>query len=206
MFPSGQGLKKKNRGRKTTTITTKNKKTFIPRIYRVHSGSKLQTMEFHSSYLSYSLFFQVSLCCSCGFVCCPCASIISSPQIEKVTWLITSNHRGLLLPTTIFGACVSGETGASSQYTGVVMGSGDIWGRRCSPTASSIWGIHVSMTCSVWMFPSSPVGQGQPWPHCFGGCSEGPSLPAFSEPRGWSRLVQEEQPSFGEPMQVGLVS
>ena len=30
---------------------------------------------------------------SCGFICCPCASIISSPQIEKVTWLIASKHR-----------------------------------------------------------------------------------------------------------------
>lgn len=69
--------------------------------------------------------------------------------------------QGQLLPLAIFGARVSWETGASSQYTGVVMDSGDIWGRRCSPTASSVWGINISMTCSVWMFPSSPVGQGQ---------------------------------------------
>lgn len=34
--------------------------------------------------------------------------------------------QGQLLPLTIFGACVSSETGASSQYTGVVMESGDI--------------------------------------------------------------------------------
>lgn len=97
---------------------------------------------------------------SCGFICCPCASIISSPQIEKVTWLIASKHRESC-SLSLSLVPVSLERQGHHRSIRVSSWSRDIWGRRCSPTASSVWRISISMTCSIWKFPSSPVGQGQ---------------------------------------------
>lgn len=138
-----------------------NPRPYPQNIHGVHSGFKSQAMEFHSSYLSKCLFFQVLSVLFlrlCLLSLCQHYLFLSDWEGNMTDHLQT---QGQMLPLTIFGARVSWETGASSQYTGVVMESGDIWERRCSPTASSTWGINVSMTCSVWKFPSSPVGQGQ---------------------------------------------
>lgn len=97
---------------------------------------------------------------SCGFICCPCASIISSPQIKKVTWLIASKHRESC-SLSLSLVPVSLERQGHHRRIRVSSWSRDIWGRRCSPTASSVWKISISVTCSIWRFPSSPVGQGQ---------------------------------------------
>lgn len=151
-FCSGQGLKKEGE-REPPTLTPQNSQGTL-RIQVASDGIPLFLPFLVSLFFKVVLVLFVSL-----YLLSLCQHYLFLSDWEGN---MTDHHQpqGQLLPLTIFGAYVSWETGASSQYTGVVMESGDIWGRRCSPTASSMWGINSSMTCSVWMFPSSPVGQG----------------------------------------------
>lgn len=80
-------------------------------------------MEFHSSYLSHSLFFWVR---SVPFMWLHLLSLCQHylfPSDWEGNMTDRLQTQGKLLPIAIFGARVSWETGASSQYTGVVMES-----------------------------------------------------------------------------------
>lgn len=117
MSLSGQGQKREGekKNQKTQGLNSK--------IYGAHSGFKSQVMEFHSSYLSHSLFFWVR---SVLFMWLHLLSLCQHylfPSDWEGNMTDRLQTQGKLLPIAIFGARVSWETGASSQYTGVVMES-----------------------------------------------------------------------------------
>lgn len=138
-----------------------NPRHYPQNIHGEPSGLRSPAMEFHSSYLSKCLFFPSDTSVALvAFTCCPCASIISFLSDWEGDMTDRHQAQGQLLPPSLWCPCLP-EAEAPSQCTGVVM-SWDLR-PRCSPTASSRGGIGTSMACSVWMFPSTPVGQGQLW-------------------------------------------